>query len=127
MQLREEREQKDAEKSPRAEAKKRKHTPTASKKIKCLSDTSDLVKLHSVVKCAVTNIQKAGREEEENLVDEGWVSEGESEGKEDSLIPAGGLLEDMLTGDDGELARIVGRKVVIVTRPQRRTECVIYS
>jgi hypothetical protein len=79
-----------------------------------------------MVKCAGTNFQKAGSDEEEDLVDEGWVSEGESEGEEDSLIPAGGLLEDMQAGDDGEVAGMVGRKVEIVTRSGRRAGCVIY-
>jgi len=80
-----------------------------------------------MVKCAGTNFQKAGSNEEEDLVDEGWVSEGESEGEEDSLIPAGELLEDMQAGDDGEVAGMVGRKVEIVTRSGRRAGGVIYS
>jgi len=79
-----------------------------------------------MVKCAGTNLQNAGREEED-LVDRGWVSEGESEGEEDSLIPAGGLLEDMHAGDDGEVAGMAGRKVEIVTRSGRRAGRVIYG
>jgi len=80
-----------------------------------------------MVKCAGTNFQKAGSDEDKDLVDEGWVSEGESEGEEDSLIPAGGLLEDMQAGDDGEVAGMVGRNVEIVTRSGRRAGRVIYS
>jgi len=125
--LREEREQKEAEKSARAEARKRKQTATASKKIEGLSTTSNREKQHSMVNCAGTNLQKAGSDEEEDLVDEGWVSKGESEGEEDSLIPAGGLLEDMQAGDDGEVTVMVGRKVEIVTRSGRRAGRVIYS
>jgi len=125
--LREERVQKEAEKSARADARKRKQTATASKEIEGLSATSNPEKQHSMVKCAGTNLQKAGSNEEEDFVDKGWVSKGESEGEEDFLIPAGGVLEDMQAGDDGEVAGMVQRKVKIVTRSGRRAGRVIYS
>ena len=126
--LREETEQKEAKKSASAEAWKRKQTATASsKEIEGLSATSNQEKQHSMVKCAGTNLQKAGSDEEEDLVDEQLVAKGESEGEEDSLIPDGGLLKDMQAGDDGEVAGMVGRKVEIVTRPGSRAGRVIYS
>jgi len=125
--LREEREQNEAEKSTRAEARKRKQTATASKRMGGLSATSNREKQHSIVKCASTNVQKAGSDEEEDLVDERWVSKEESDGEEDSLIPAGGLLEDCQAGEDGEVAGRVGRKVEIVTRSGRRAGRGTYS
>lgn len=70
VQLREGREHEDAQQSPRAETRKMKHTRMASKKIECLRDTRYQEKLHTLVKCVVTNIQKAAREDDEDLVDE---------------------------------------------------------
>jgi len=62
--LREEREQKEPKKSATAEARKRKQTATASKEIEGFSATSNREKQCSMVKCAGTNLQKAGSHEE---------------------------------------------------------------
>jgi hypothetical protein len=125
--LREERQQMEAEKSARVEARKRKQTATASKTIEGSSTTSHREMQHSMVKCAGTNLPKAESYEDKDLVDEEWVSEGESEGEEDSCIPASGLFDDLQARDDGEVAGMVGMKVEIVTRSGRRAGRVIYS
>jgi len=125
--LREERDHKETKKSGRAEARKMKQTATACTEIEGLSATSNREKQHSIGMCAGKNLQKAGSDEEEDRVDAGRVSVGETEGEDDSLIPAGGLLDDMLAGNDGEVAEMVGTQVEIVTRSGRRAGCVDYS
>lgn len=79
-----------------------------------------------MVNCTSTNLQKAGRNEDD-MADKEWVSKGESVGEEYSCIPAGGWLEYTHAGNDAEVAGMVGWKVEIVPRLRNRTGHVMYG
>jgi hypothetical protein len=117
VQLREERERKESEKSARTESREIKQEAAAAMKAEGSNNTGQARKQHHTLKTAGVNLQGAGSEREEDSMDEGWISEEESGDEEDPLVPTGGSQKYMQAGDNGQEAGIVGR----------RAGCVIYN